>query len=63
MEMTNILKMIGSLVLASITVAIPILCGLSFGLNWNVFYKFLLTAITLGFVGIQTVLIYTESEE
>ena len=38
--------MIGTIVSALILIAIPILCGLSYGLNWYDSIKFLLTVVT-----------------
>lgn len=63
MELTKIVRLIGSFILALFIVAIPFICALSFALNWNVLIKFLLTMLTIGYIMIQTIYIYYDSEE
>lgn len=48
MEFEEIIKGIGSIILSMIIVALPVLCGLSFGFNWPSFIKFLFILITFG---------------
>lgn len=46
MEFEDVIKAIGSIILSLIIVALPVLCGLSFGFNWPSLIKFLFTLIT-----------------
>ena len=52
--MDAFLKLIGSFIFALVLVAIPVLCGLSYGLNWPVEIKIPFTVITIGYVMIFT---------
>jgi hypothetical protein len=63
MELIKTVKIIGSLILVIIITAIPVLCGLSFGFNWNFYLKLIFTALTICFVAIGTVCVYMESED
>ena len=63
MELTKIVRLIGSFILALFIVAIPFICALSFALNWNVLIKFLFTMMAIGHILIQATYIYYESEE
>ena len=45
--MVQIIKFIGSVAISIILMAIPILCGLSFGLHWDVFFRWLLTVFSI----------------
>ena len=63
MELIKLVRVIGSFILALLIVAIPFTCALSYALNWNIFIKFMLTALTIGCLAIKTNLIYFESEE
>lgn len=63
MELTKIVRLIGSFILALFIAAIPFICALSFALNWNVFIKFLFTMMAIGYILIQATYIYHESEE
>ena len=47
-EFENVIKVIGTIVTSLIIVALPILCGLSYGFNWDVGYRFVLTMFTIG---------------
>ncbi len=42
-----IIKVIGSFALAILTIALPMLCGLSYALNWISSMKFLLTVLSV----------------
>lgn len=48
MEFEELIKTIGSLVLSLIIVALPVLCGLSFGFNWYGGIKLFFIIITFG---------------
>lgn len=63
MERMNVVRGIGSLILALLIVAVPFLCALSYALNWPAESKFIFTSLTVGFVFIGTMAIYGESEE
>lgn len=63
MELINIVKGIGSFILASIIIAVPFLCALSYAYNWPAESKFIFTSLTIGFIMIGIVAIYGESEE
>ena len=66
MELTKIVRLIGSFILALFIVAIPFICALSFVLNWGVWgvlIKFIFTPMTIGYLAIETTYIYYESEE
>lgn len=63
MELIKTVRVIGSFVLAIIIVAIPFLCGLSFGLKFASYLQLILTILTIGLVAIVAMLIYAESEE
>ena len=41
-------KAIGSMVLAAILIAMPILCVLSFVYSWDMLFKYILVLVTLG---------------
>lgn len=60
--MKKILVFIGSLVLTLLIMSVPILCALSFALNWVVEVKFLLTVLTIVFGSILCELIYLEAD-
>lgn len=62
MELINIVRGIGSFILALLIIAVPFLCALSYALNWPAESKFIFTSLTIGFVFIGTVAIYGESE-
>lgn len=47
MDMDAITKTIGVIVLSLIIIAIPVLCGLSYGLDWYDPIKFMLTVSTV----------------
>lgn len=63
MELTKIVRVIGSFIVALFIAAIPFICALSFALNWNVLIKFLFTMMAIGYILIQTNYIYYESEK
>ena len=46
MKFEEMIKVLGSLVLSLIIVALPVLCGLSFGYNWYGGIKLFFIAIT-----------------
>ena len=48
MEFEETIKAIGSIILSLIIVAIPVLCGLSFGFNWYNLIKFFFAMMTFG---------------
>lgn len=60
--MKKILVFIGSLVLTLLIMSVPILCALSFALNWVIEVKFLLTVLTIVFGSILCELIYLEAD-
>lgn len=65
MELEKIVRLIGSFILALFIVAIPFICALSFVLNWGVwgvFIKLIFTLMTIGYIAIETLYIYYESE-
>lgn len=47
MDFDAVLKTIGALVLGLFIMAIPVLCGLSFGCNWHYFVKCILVVMLL----------------
>lgn len=61
--MKKILVFIGSLVLTLLIMSVPILCALSFALNWANEVKFLLTFLTIVFGSILCELIYLEADK
>ncbi len=63
MELINIVKGIGSFILASLITAVPFLCALSYALNWPAESKFIFTALTIGFLIVGTLLIYAKSDD
>lgn len=63
MELINVVRGIGSFILALLIIAVPFLCALSYALNWYAETKFIFTSLTVGFLIIGTAAIYGESEE
>lgn len=61
--MNKILMFIGSLVLTLLLMSAPILCALSFALNWDDGIKFLLTFLTIVFGSVLCEIIYLEAKE
>lgn len=59
---TDILKLIGSFIIAILIIAIPILCTLSFVLNWGFLITFILGIITVTLITVIALQIYGESE-
>lgn len=47
MELESVVKAIGCLVIAVIIFAIPCLATLAFALNWDGFFKYLLTILSI----------------
>ena len=62
-DMGKIIKVIGSFVVALLTVSIPFTCALSFAYKWDAHSQFLLMVFTFALVVIIMLWIYTESEE
>lgn len=63
MELTKIIRAIGSFTIGLFVVTVPLLCGLSYVLKFNSFLQWILTIITIVIVLICAVLIYDNSEE
>lgn len=63
MELITLVKCIGSFILALFIVGIPFICALSYALDWDTAIKIALTVMTIGFLIMETVSIYAESEE
>lgn len=61
--MNKILIFIGSLVMTLLLMSVPILCALSFALNWADEAKFLLTFLTIVFGSVLCELIYMEADK
>lgn len=61
--MNKILIFIGSLVLTLLIMSVPVLCTLSFVLNWVNEIKFLLTLLTIGFGSLLCEHIYMEADK
>lgn len=59
----EILKLIGSFIISLIIVAIPILCTLSYVLNWNFLITFILVILTIGMIILGGLFIYGKSED
>ena len=45
--MANIIKVIGSLSISIFLMTLPLLCGLSYALDWYSFVKFILTVLNV----------------
>lgn len=61
--MNKILIFIGSLVMTLVIMSVPILCALSFALNWADEAKLLLTFLTIVFGSVLCELIYLEADK
>lgn len=54
----EILKLIGSFIISLIIVAIPILCTLSYVLDWNFLITYILAIMTVGMIILGALFIY-----
>lgn len=61
--MNKILMFIGSLVMTLLLMSVPILCALSFALNWDDGIKFLITIFTIIFGIILWAAIYVRANK
>ena len=57
-ELETLIKVIGSIVLALFVVAIPVFCGLAYGINMDFLIKLLLTMVTIAEAAIVWVAIW-----
>lgn len=60
MELETVVKLIGCLVVAVIIFAIPCLATLAFALNWDAFFKYLLTICSICMIGTMVTVLYGE---
>ena len=63
MELTKIIRAIGSFTIALFVVTVPLLCGLSYVLKFNSFFQWILTIITIIILLVCAGTIYENSEE
>lgn len=58
MNLSDITRFIGCMVLSAMLLAIPVLFTLSWALNWDTIYRFLCTTLMLGLLLIVAVSLY-----
>lgn len=63
MELESVVKVIGCLVVTAIIFAIPCLTTLAWALNWDVFFKYLLTILSISVILTMATVLYGEIDQ
>lgn len=61
--MSKVIRVIGSLALAILSVSVPVLLGCSLAAPWNAYISLLLGLVTMGEIAVACIWIYFETEE